>query len=135
MQAQDKGKSMRLEPMKMIAVVALLVCGCASIARSSRSPVERLDERGLSSPSLTLEVGSVLQFVNADSHPHQIYSNDCNELSSTVLQPGEAYNAMLAGIGGKRCHFQDLLAPLSSKYSGTIQVHDAEEERRLETAD
>jgi hypothetical protein len=37
--------------------------------------------------------------------------------------------------GGKLCHFQDLLAPLSSKYSGMIKVHDAEEERRLETAD
>ena len=126
---------MRLEPMRMVAVVTLLVCGCVSIARSSRSPVERLDERGVSAPSLTLEVGSVLQFVNADSHPHQIYSNDCNELSSTVLQPGETYNAMLLGIGGKLCHFQDLLAPLSSSYSGTIKVHDAEEERRLETAD
>jgi len=86
---------MRLETMRMVAVVTLLVCGCVSIARSSRSPVERLDERGVSAPSLTLEVGSVLQFVNADSHPHQIYSNDCNELSSTVLQPGETYNAML----------------------------------------
>ena len=126
---------MRLEPMRMVAVVTLLVCGCVGIARSSRSPVERLDERGVSAPSLTVEVGSVLQFVNADSHPHQIYSNDCNELSSTVLQPGEAYNAMLLGIGGKLCHFQDLLAPLSSSYSGTIRVHDAEEERRLETAD
>ena len=126
---------MRLEPRRMVAVVALLVCGCVSIARSSRSPVERLDERGVSAPSLTVEVGSVLQFVNADSHPHQIYSNDCNELSSTVLQPGETYNAMLLGIGGKLCHFQDLLAPLSSSYSGTIRVHDAEEERRLETAD
>jgi hypothetical protein len=126
---------MRLETMKMIAVVALLVCGCASIARSSRSPVERLDERGLSASALTIEVGSVLQFVNADTHPHQIYSNDCNELSSTVLQPGETYNAMLLGIGGKECHFQDLLAPLSSKYAGTIKVHDADEERRLETAD
>ena len=126
---------MRLVPRRMVAVVTLLVCGCVSIARSSRSPVERLDERGVSAPSLTLEVGSVLQFVNADSHPHQIYSNDCNELSSTVLQPGETYNAMLLGIGGKLCHFQDLLAPLSSSYSGTIRVHDAEEERRLETAD
>ena len=126
---------MRLGPRRMVAVVTLLVCGCVSIARSSRSPVERLDERGVSAPSLTLEVGSVLQFVNADSHPHQIYSNDCNELSSTVLQPGETYNAMLLGIGGKLCHFQDLLAPLSSSYSGTIRVHDAEEERRLETAD
>jgi len=42
---------------------------------------------------------------------------------------------MLLGTGPKLCHFQDLLAPLSSTYSGTIQVHDAEEARRLETAD
>jgi hypothetical protein len=126
---------MKFKPMKMIAVVTLSVCGCASIARSSQSTVERLDERGLSAPALTIEVGSVLQFVNADTHPHQIYSNDCSELSSTVLQPGETYNAMLLRIGGNLCHFQDLLAPLSSKYSGTIRVHDEEEEWRLETAD
>ena len=126
---------MKLEPMKMVAVVTLSLCGCAGIARSMQSPVERLDERGVSAPSLTVEAGTVLQFVIADTRPHQIYSNDCNELSSTVLQPGEAFGTMLLGTGPKLCHFQDLLAPLSSSYSGTIQVHDAEEARRLETAD
>jgi hypothetical protein len=119
---------------KMGAVATLLaVCGCAGIGRA-RSFVERFDESGVSAPALTVESGSVLQFVNADTRPHQIYSNDCNELSSTVLQPGETYSAQI-GPGDKLCHFQDLLAPLSSSYSGTLQVHDADEERRREAAD
>src|SRR5438132_4001844 len=66
-----QGRTMRLEPMRMIAVVTLSLCGCATIARSMQSPVERLDERGVSAPSLTVEVGSVLQFVNADTHAHR----------------------------------------------------------------
>jgi hypothetical protein len=125
---------MKLESIRMAAVVTLSLCGCAHFARSP-SPVERLDEHGVSASSLTVETGTVLQFVNADTHPHQIYSNDCNELASTVLQPGQSYGTVLLGIGSKLCHFQDLLAPLSSSYSGTIHVHDAEEERRRETAD
>lgn len=120
-----------------IAVVANLMalCGCAGLVREARQdPVERLDEHGVSVPVLTVESGTVLQFVNADARPHQIYSNDCSELSSTVLNPGNIY-AVGVGIGPKVCHFQDLLAPLSSSYSGTLQVHDEQEERRLATQD
>ena len=120
-----------------IAVVAGLtaLCGCAGLVREARQePVERLDEHGVSVPVLTVESGTVLQFINADARPHQIYSNDCSELSSTVLNPGNTY-AVEVGIGPKVCHFQDLLAPLSSNYSGTLQVHDEQEERRLATQD
>ena len=125
---------MQLKAMKTgTAAMLLTLCGCAGIGRTA-NPVERLDERGISAPALKVEAGSVLQFVNADTRPHQIYSNDCNELSSTVLQPGEAYGVQV-GTGDKVCHFQDLLAPQSSSYSGTLQVHDADEERRRETAD
>lgn len=62
------------------------------------------------------------------------HSNDCSELSSTPINPGDMY-AVGIGIGPKVCHFQDLLAPLSSSYSGTLQVHDEQEERRLATQD
>jgi hypothetical protein len=118
------------------AVVSLAaLCGCAGIAFPSHDPIERLDESGVSAPVLTVEAGEVLQFHNADRRPHQIYSNDCNELSSPLLRPTETYSTVLLGIGDKLCHFQDLLAPLSSSYSGTIHVHDAVEARRLETAD
>jgi hypothetical protein len=51
-----------------------------------------------------------------------------------VLKPGDIY-AVGIGIGPKVCHFQDLLAPLSTGYYGTLQVHDEQEERRLETQD
>jgi hypothetical protein len=119
------------------AIVAALsaLCGCAGFLQVARQqPIERLDEHGVSAPTLLVEAGSVIQFVNADARAHQIYSNDCGELSSTVLNPGETY-AVGVGAGAKVCHFQDLLAPRSTSYSGTIQVHDSDEERRRETAD
>ena len=113
----------------------LALCGCAGLGRGARQePVERLDKHGVSAPVLMVETGTVIQFVNADARPHQIYSNDCGELSSTFLNPGDVY-AVAIGTGPKLCHFQDLLAPLSTGYSGTVQVHDEQEERRRETAD
>jgi len=122
--------------MKNAAVAGLsALCGCAGLGREARQePVVRLDEHGVSAPVLKVEVGSILSFVNADARPHQIYSNDCAELSSTVLNPGDTY-AVAIGIGPKVCHFQDLLAPLSTGYFGTLQVHDEQEERRLAKQD
>ena len=120
-----------------VAVVAGLAAlsGCAGLVREARQePIERLDEHGVSMPVLTVESGTVLQFVNADARPHQIYSNDCSELSSTVLNPGNTYAAGV-GIGPKECHFQDLLSPASTGYFGILHVHDAQEERRLATQD
>ena len=93
--------------------------------------VEQLDERGVSAPGLAVEAGSMLRFVNADARPHQIYSNDCAELSSTLLRPGDVYDVAV-GVGPKICHFNDLLAPLSTAYAGTVRVHE-QEERRFET--
>jgi len=52
---------------KMVAVVTLSLCGCAGIARSMQSPVERLDERGVSAPSLTVEAGTCSSSSNADT--------------------------------------------------------------------
>ena len=115
------------------AATLFILCGCAAIGRE-RSVVERFEEPGISAPALTVESGSVLRFVNSDRRPHQVYSNDCSELSSTLFQPGETYSAQV-GPGDKVCHFQDLLAPQSSQYSGTLQVHDADEQRRREAAD
>ena len=119
------------------AVAALLsaLCGCAALGLGARpEPVERLDGHGVSARVLEVETGNILRFVNVDARPHQIYSNDCAELSSTILNPGDTY-ATGIGIGPKVCHFQDLLAPLSDGYRGTLQVHDEQEERRLATQD
>ena len=81
--------------MRIIAAAGLLgLCGCAGMARGTKPvPEERLDERGVSAPAITVEAGGALRFVNADARPHQIYSNDCAELSSTVLNPGDAWSA------------------------------------------
>src|SRR5258708_21807611 len=81
--------------MKMIAVACMsALYGCAGMAREAREPAEeeRLDERGVSSPMLLVEAGSVLRVVNADARPHEIYSNHCSQGSSTLLNPGEHYS-------------------------------------------
>jgi hypothetical protein len=121
--------------MKIIAVACLsALCGCAGLVHETREPaVERLDSRGVGSPMLLVEAGSVLRFVNADARPHQIYSNDCGEVSSTLLNPGDIYSTQV-GIGPKVCHFQDLLAPLDAGYSGTLQV-PAQAPLRLQLGD
>ena len=79
------------------AATLFILCGCAAIGRE-RSVVERFEERRISAPALTVESGSVLRFVNSDTRPHQVYSNDCSELSSTLLQPGETYQCRCVGF-------------------------------------
>ena len=120
----------------MMAVLGCAsVCACAALARESRQdPIELLDANGVSSPALSIESGGALTFVNGDAKAHQIYSPDCPELASTALRPGQVYTVMLSP-GPKVCHFQDLLAPRAIGYSGTLEVHDEQEERRLETQD
>ena len=73
----------------------------------------------------TLGAGSVLRFVNADARPHQIYSNDCGEVSSTLLNPGDVYSTQV-GAGLKVCHFQDLLSPLDAGYAGILHIQAQE---------
>jgi hypothetical protein len=121
--------------MKVFAVACMAaLCGCAGLVRETREPaVERLDGSGVSSRTLLIESGNVLRLVNADARPHQIYSNDCGEVSSTLLNPGDIYVARI-GAGPKVCHFQDLLSPLDAGYSGTLQVH-SQEPKWLETVD
>src|SRR2546427_2826963 len=114
-----------------------LLYGCAGMGRDARQQpveeiVERLDEHGVSAPVLEAASGAALQFVNADVRPHQIYSNDCSELSSTVLNPGDRFSVAIR-IGPKACHFQALLAPLSTRYFGPPQARDEREEWRLPT--
>ena len=121
-----------MNSMKVVAMMSLTaVCACAGVGREARSvPVELLDGHGISAPMLTVEAGGDLRFVNADARPHQIYSNDCSELSSIVLNPGDA-SVMHLGTGPKVCHFEDLLAPLAASYSGVLQVQSVENERGL----
>src|SRR5713226_7558639 len=107
-------------------MMAVLGCAaafaCAAVGRESRqAPLELLDANGVSAPALSIESGGALTFVNGDVRPHQIYSPDSPELASTPLRPGQAYTVYLSA-GPKVCHFQDLLAPLASTYSGTVDV-------------
>ena len=107
----------------MIAVLACVATSaCAAMGRESRqAPIEVLDVNGVSAPAISIESGGVLTFLNGDARPHQIYSPDCPELASTALRPGQVYTVTLSA-GPKVCHFEDLLAPLASSYSGTVDV-------------
>jgi hypothetical protein len=114
---------MKMDAMKLLVAGLTALCGCAGMSREARpESVERLDGRGVSEAFLDVEAGAALQFVNDDVRPHQLYSNDCGELSSAILTPGATHAARI-GTGPKLCHFQDLLAPLASGYAGTVQVH------------
>jgi hypothetical protein len=108
-----------------IALLCAAVSACAGMAKDRRAaPIETLGPLGLGTPAFRVESGGALTFVNADARPHQIHSGDCAELASTPLQPGQGYTAVL-GPGPKLCHFQDLLAPLSASYTGTVEVREA----------
>lgn len=113
---------------KVVVVAGLsALCGCAGLGGEARqASVEQFDEHGARTPMLMVEAGSLLRFVNADVRPHQVYSNDCAELSSTLLNPGDTYTATIRS-GPRLCHFQDLLAPIATSYSGVVQVHDDEQ--------
>jgi len=104
------------------ALLAAAACG-GTVSAPRRPPTVQLHQRGVSPSTLSLESGGALQFINADVRPHQIYSHDCLELSSWLLQPGHAHNVRV-GWGPKLCHFQDLLAPPASEYWGTVDVQE-----------
>jgi hypothetical protein len=107
----------------MMPVLALVgASACAVMRQDGRpAPIEVLDVNGVSAPTLSVDSGASLTFVNGDEKPHQVYSPDCPELASTPLQPGDTYTLAFAP-GPKVCHFQDLLAPLAGAFSGTVQV-------------
>jgi hypothetical protein len=106
----------------MAGITALTACA-ASLVDSDQSVIERLGNGGLSAPQLEAGSSAPVNFVNSDGQPHQIYSNDCPELSTTVLAPGNEYRTRV-GEGPKTCHFEDLLAPASPTYSGTVKVKE-----------
>lgn len=115
---------MALQRMAKFSLVAVFsaVSACAGIASQARpDTTERIGSQGVSSSSVSVVAGDQLQFVNDDTRAHQIYSNDCVELSSTVLQPGDAFTATV-GAGDKTCHFEDLLAPAAQGYQGVVHV-------------
>jgi len=114
----------RTTTMMIAALGTAALCACASMRGADRpEPIERLDERGASAQVLEVAAGSRLHFVNADTISHEIYSNDCAELSSTLLKAGDSFDTVV-GPGPKLCHFQDLLAPLRPEYAGTVNVQD-----------
>jgi hypothetical protein len=115
--------------MKILSRIAFLaLAGAASCAglrpQMHDAPIEVLDASGVASPAMIVESGGTVTFLNGDSRAHQIFSPECPELDSTLLQPGESFRAAL-GSGPKVCHFQDLLAPSVAAYAGTVEVRRA----------
>ena len=101
---------------------ASALAACATTAAQPDKPVtEQIQTSGLSQPALEVASDKTVNFVNSDQRPHQIYSNDCNELSSMVILPGQQYST-LVGEGPKTCHYEDLLDPTSPLYMGTFSV-------------
>ena len=113
--------------MNRILMMAAFACAaglaCAAVGKESRqgSSIELLDAKGVRTPAISIDSGGSVTFVNGDESPHQIFSPDCPELDSTPLRPGQLYTVNVL-VGPKVCHFQDLLEPLASAYSGTVDV-------------
>jgi hypothetical protein len=103
-------------------IAALGAAGCAAtVAKPPETATSRLAGDGVAPREVAVRPGSYLQFVNDDVRPHEIYSNDCFELGSTALAPGQSF-VVPVDVGPKLCHFQDLLAPTASEYWGTVKV-------------
>ena len=115
--------------MKSLSQIAVVLCvlagGCAGMNNAVRdTPIAVLNADGVVSQMLTVDSGGLLTFLNGDGKAHQIYSPECPELDSTILQPGQLHSAAL-GEGPKLCHFQDLLAPSAAAYGGSVEVRPA----------
>jgi len=109
-------------PFQIPVVLFALAASCAALrSQIHDAPIAVLDGSGIASPEMSVESGDMITFLNGDSRPHQIYSPECPELDSALLGPGQSYRTAL-GAGPKVCHFQDLLAPAASAYSGTVEV-------------
>src|SRR5262245_16426931 len=107
---------------KFAGIIVLLAAARTSYTPAVKNPITaRLGGDGMTPSAMSVDSGSQVAFVNGDTRPHQIYSNDCAELSSSILEPGQSAVARLRN-GPKVCHYQDLLAPDSQQYWGTVQV-------------
>jgi plastocyanin len=112
--------------MQMLSRFAMFIglataAGCAGgMPKPQPALVARFDQKGVSPRERAVESGTLIQFVNEDVRPHEIYSNDCRELGSTTLVPGQAF--VVRVDGPKVCHFQDLLSPAAPEYWGTVRV-------------
>jgi hypothetical protein len=84
----------------------------------------RFTAAGVSQHELALPSGATITYVNDDTRPHQVYSPDCGGLSSLLLSPGDSFVAR-APTGPRSCHFQDLLQPSESSYSGAVSIAPA----------
>ncbi len=105
-----------------LLLAALGAAGCAgTTAKPPETAISRLAGSGVTPRDVDIRPGSYLQFVNDDVRAHEIYSNDCLELGSTALAPGQSF-VVPVDVGPKLCHFQDLLAPTASEYWGTVKV-------------
>lgn len=108
---------------RLAMIIGLSAAGaCAgTLQKAPQTLVARLDPNGVSPRDRSVQSFGVLSFENDDVRPHEIYSNDCPELASQLLPPGQTFVTRVAE-GPKTCHFQDLLGPTAPEFSGTLQV-------------
>jgi hypothetical protein len=107
---------------RIAAAFCVFASACAGLGSGvHENPIAVLDANGAVSQAFTIDSGGLLTFLNGDAQPHQIFSPECPELDSTVLQPGQIHRAAL-GTGPKVCHFQDLLKPSAVATGGSVEV-------------
>lgn len=112
----------RTSILEIVSLAAILaVAACSDSSGNAAPAVAQFDATGVSPAAMSFDSFGELQILNADTKPHEVYSYDCAELASGLLQPGAEVPIGLSA-GPKTCHFQDLLSPSASQYWGTIEI-------------
>lgn len=102
-------------------LLAAAAAACDGETAADSMPTATIGATGMSPASMSVPSTGVIRFTNGDTRPHEIYSPDCDELSSGVLQPGEDWMTV-SPVGPKTCHVQDLLAPGIQIYWSTVEI-------------
>jgi len=108
---------------RTVIAMALFVgfAGLAACDDDSAPATATIQGSGMTPVALTVNAGDPVDYVNTDSRPHQIISNDCAELSSDMIDAG-ATVSVRAGQGPKTCHIEDVLAPGNAQFRATVDV-------------
>jgi len=97
------------------------VAGLSACSDDSTPATATIQNSGMSPTALTVSAFDKIDYVNADSRPHQIVSSDCAELSSDRIAAGETVT-VFTGQGPKTCHIADVLAPSNVQFRATVDV-------------
>jgi len=97
------------------------VAGFSACDDSADPTPVTLQGYGMSPSAVTVSAFDQIDFINADSGPHQIVSVDCAELSTGSIAAGDTVSVQ-AGQGPKTCHLEDAAVPGAAAFQVTVEI-------------